>query len=102
MHKILPAIAFCLAFPAAFADTLSTGSDTPARVAREGLVHATLVVPATAAGKRGIERGVAQASLQHGVEERATDDGPPANGMLLAALALMVGIVLRRWGGGHS
>ncbi|TFZ05988.1 hypothetical protein EZ313_04880 [Ramlibacter henchirensis] len=100
MHKILPAIAvtLTLVLQPALADHL------PAATAAEslpagGIMQATLVVPAAAAAQRQTDQAPRATSTQtedenatgkHAGRERTT-------GMLLAALALMAAIVLRRW-----
>lgn len=108
MQKILPALAFAFAAQAALADQLPAGHDERASRHADGLMHAGLVVPAQGAG--GTPHGAAPAALK--VSLPAGGAVPPATGkephddhrsahttgMLLAGLALMAGIVLRRWG----
>jgi hypothetical protein len=105
MHKILPAIALCMALQPAWADDTTPGLQTPAPLPPGGLMHATLVVSAPNAGpQRPSDPSAMKAVL------KAEDEGPkpddtksePTTGVLLAALALMAGIVLRRWGSGQQ
>ena len=105
MHKILPAIALCVALQPAWADDTTPGPQTSAPLPPGGLMHATLVVPAPGAGpQRPSDPPAMKAAMQ------AEDEGPkpdetesePTTGVLLAALALMAGIVLRRWGSGQQ
>ena len=69
-------------------------------------MHATLVVPAAGPVKpRAPEQGARKASLDDEAQgPQQADDGEqhPERGMLLAALVLMAGIVLRRWGGNRA
>ena len=100
MHKIVLATALCLALPAAFADSLAT--DKASAGPRDGLMHATLVVPAPTAAQRTSEQGVVKAALKQDKQSpppAPAEESHPEAAMLLAALALMVGIALRRWSG---
>lgn len=102
MHKILPAIALCFALQPALADDGSARRPAHPPVHAGGLMHATLVVPAAqAAAQRPAGQAALKASLQPEAEAAAEQDRTERDattGVLLAALALMAGIVLRRWG----
>ena len=101
MHKkILLAIGLCFAASVASAGSPAT---EPPPAPREGLMHATLVVPAAAAKQRAPEQAVVKLALQPETQAppAAKEENGAEYGMLLAALALMAGIVLRRWGGGR-
>jgi hypothetical protein len=99
MNKILCALALGFALQTGLAGDLPAGPEAAARSG--GLMHANLVVPAQPAGaQRNAEQSVMQANLQ-AEGDTATQDETKSDhttGMLLAALALMAGIVLRRWG----
>jgi hypothetical protein len=106
MYANTLALAFCLAVAPAFADQAAT----PRKPAADGFLQAALVLPAQAAqAQPGRPAGVLPANLQqpakpvHAAPADA-DAPPPAQdrpvlAMLLAALAVMTGIVLRRWVG---
>lgn len=102
MQKILPALALSFAVQTALAGSVpaSTGAETPLAA---GLMHAQLVLPAQPAGPQGdAEAPALAADLQAAPTEsdarRDQQRRDHTTGMLLAALALMAGIVLRRWG----
>jgi len=99
MHKILTALAFSIALLPAVAD------DRPASSAPDGLqgglMQANLVVSPQGAQRKS-EPAALKGSLRGEAERTAeaaeADHHHTTGGMLLAALALMAGIVLRRWG----
>ena len=98
MPRLLPAILLSAGLQSALAAAPATAAAAPATAARsEALVQAQLLVPTDPAPSMG-RGGTAVAakggtkSEIHGEEDRGV------GGMLLAALALMAGIVLRRWG----
>ena len=102
MQKFLPALALSFAVHTAMAADLPAGPDAAAPLAG-GLMHANLVVPAQPAvgAPHGADPTALTANLQAGNEAAAkkeTGGREHTTGMLIAALALMVGIVLRRWG----
>jgi hypothetical protein len=99
MHKILTALAFGLALSAASADDRPAPPATPAL--QGGLMQANLVV-----APQSPQRKAEAAALTGGNAEAKAAEQPAeaehhhtGSAMLLAALALMAGIVLRRWGG---
>ena len=95
MHKIIYAAVLCVALSPALA------ADAPSATAANanGLIHASLVVPAATSPAAHRDPGTAQAQQAQAAEK---DDArhDTGGGMLFAALALMLGIVLRRWGTG--
>ena len=104
MHGSTLALVLCLALAPAFADEPAPARKLPA----DGLMHAALVVPAQAAqAAQGKPQGpVMQAKAQASPAAQADKEAAPPEGerrpmlaMVLAALAVMTGIVLRRWGG---
>ena len=102
MQKFLPALALSFAVQTAMAADLPAGPDAAAPVAG-GLMHANLVVQAQPAvgAQHGADASPLAAKLRAGDEAAAEKDagaGDHTTGMLIAALALMAGIVLRRWG----
>jgi hypothetical protein len=104
MHKILPAIALCLALHPAFAGDAASTAQASGTVPAGGLMHATLVVPAQSVPtKRAGEAAARTNDLQPGSQrQNGQQERSPTTGMLLAALALMLGIALRRWGGSQQ
>jgi hypothetical protein len=101
MQKILPALALSFAVQTAVAGSVPADTSAGAPLAG-GLMHATLVVPAQPLGApHDAERPALRADLQAAAEADLRDDHQGRDhttAMLLAALALMAGIVLRRWG----
>ena len=101
MQKILAALALSFAVQTAMAGDLPAGN--AAAPLTGGLMHANLVVQAQPAGgaQRAADPALA-ANLQAGDDAVAAKKDSRSRehttGMLIAALALMVGIVLRRWG----
>jgi hypothetical protein len=105
MQKFLPALALSLAVQTAMAANQPASHDAAAPLAG-GLMHASLVVPAQAAAgpQHAADPAALTANLQAGDEAAARKESQGrehTTGMLVAALALMVGIVLRRWGTDH-
>ena len=102
MQKFLPALALSFAVQTAMADSLPAAPTAGAPLAGR-LMHANLVVQAQPAGgaPHGADAPALTANLQAGSEPAAKAERQGrehTTGMLLAGLALMVGIVLRRWG----
>ncbi len=103
MQKFLPALALSFAVQTAMAGDLPAGNEAAAPLAG-GLMRANLVVPAQPAvgAQHGADPTALAANLQGGddaVAKKEQERGREhTTGMLIAALALMVGIVLRRWG----
>jgi hypothetical protein len=99
MQKILAALALSFAAQTAMAANLPAPHEARTPVAG-GLMHASLVVPAQPGGGAQHDDALT-ANRQAGAEPAAKKDlrdSDHTTGMLLAALALMAGIVLRRWG----
>lgn len=101
MQKILPALALSFAVQTAVAGSVPAASGAGAPLAG-GLMHAALVVPAQPVGaQHDAEPPALVADLQVTTEAEPGKDHQGRDhttAMLLAALALMAGIVLRRWG----
>ncbi len=102
MQKFLPALALSFAVHTAMAGDLPAGPAAAAPLAG-GLMHANLVVPAQPAlvGAPHGDPSALAANPQAAAGEAAKKESggrEHTTGMLIAALALMVGIVLRRWG----
>lgn len=102
MQKFLPALALSFAVQTAMAGDLPAGNEAAAPLAG-GLMHANLVVQAQPAvgAQHGADPSALTANLPAGPEAAAKKEAggrEHTTGMLIAALALMVGIVLRRWG----
>lgn len=105
MQKFLPALALSLAVQTAMAANQQASHDAATPLAG-GLMHANLVVPAQPAvgPQHAADPSALTANLQAGDEAAAKKESrgrEHTTGMLIAALALMVGIVLRRWGTDH-
>ncbi|KQT13545.1 hypothetical protein [Ramlibacter sp. Leaf400] len=97
MYKILPALALGFALQTALADNLPAA--TAEAFSATGLMHATLVGPAQPIGaQRKTEQAVLKADADPAQDKKHESGRDHTTGMLLAALALMAGIVLRRWG----
>jgi hypothetical protein len=96
MHKILSAALLCLALAPALAADAPPGRTPPAQ---DGLMHASLVVPAAnaATAARTPQKQAPQTAAADAGAKEDTGNAT-STGMLLAALVLMLGIVLRRWG----
>ena len=108
MRALIPAIALCAALQASAAmPAADPGAPAAATKPAVGMLHAQLVtsstgpvmvaqhVPDAAPSKGGLQAaGTAPAT---GEEHR-----PTSGAMLLAALILMTGIALRRWGAGEQ
>jgi hypothetical protein len=101
MQKILPALALSFAVQTAVAGSVPAAAGAGAQLAG-GLMHATLMGPAQPAGAQHEgESPALAADLQATTEAEPRKDHQGRDhttAMLLAALALMAGIVLRRWG----
>ena len=101
MHKTFCALAFGLALQTGWAGDVPAAARADAALRGAGLMHAGLVVAAQPqAASRGGEQAALKANLEGEAEASTKDETKPnhTTGMLLAALALMAGIVLRRWG----
>lgn len=99
MYKILPAIALCLALQPALADDRPAGRAPAEALPANGLMHATLVVQAQPVGAQRVkaEQAALKGDLPAAADAAKKDDSHDHTAaMLLAALALMAGIVLRR------
>ena len=110
MRALLPAIAFCAVLQATAA-TQPAGQAVPAAATQPaaGLLHAKLVTPATdrvVVAQRTNDAGPGRDSLQPAISGTQPASGqehrPTTAAMLLAALILMTGIALRRWGAGEQ
>ena len=106
MYKLFTAIAVCMAMQPAWAGGPGGGVSTAAHEAPPALVQVRLAAPGPATAQDNSQQApIVVAALQD-------DTAPPApeaeterdtnQGVLLAALALMAGIVLRRWGTGRQ
>lgn len=102
MPRLLPAILLSAGLQSALAAAPSAASAAPATAARpEAIVQAQLLVPSDPAPAMG--RGDAMQAAKGGTKADAhVDDDHGVGGMLLAALALMTGIAVRRWGQGQQ
>ena len=102
MQKFLPALALSFVVQTAMAGDLPAGDNATAPIAG-GLMHANLLVPAqpAAGAQHAADPAALTVNLQAGDDAAAKKESrgrEHTTGMLIAALALMVGIVLRRWG----
>lgn len=112
MSRLLFAIALCMAMQAATAEAEAAAlpqaqaTTAAAAVAAVSVVQASLSLPEQEAkGSQPAKSTPAmKASLKPGdqKEERESGHRPTTGAMLLAALALMTGIALRRWGAGQQ
>lgn len=106
MRALLPAIALCAGLHAAAAAQPADDTAPAITAAGQGELHAQLVTPADglATSQRHNEPVVVVATNLQPAPARAHASGsseerrPTTAAMLLAALALMTGIALRRWG----
>lgn len=106
MRAFIPAIALCAALHAAAAPQPMAHAGGAMAAAAHGELHAQLVTPADglATAQRRSEVGV-KTSLQSrgtGPADEGQEHRPTTAAMLLAALALMTGIAVRRWGAGQQ
>ena len=109
MRALLPAIALCAGLQAAAAPQPAEHTVTAMTTAQQGELHAQLVTPVDGipAAQHRSDQVVVASSLQQaptqGRSSGTTEDHHPTTAaMLLAALALMTGIALRRWGAGQQ
>jgi hypothetical protein len=108
MSRLLFAIALGLGMQAATADASALPQASSATtVSAAGVVQAALTPPEKEAkgGQPGKPLPAMNASLKHDDGKGADDDDgrhPTTGAMLLAALMLMTGIALRRWGAGQQ
>ena len=103
MPRLLPAILLSAGLQSALAAAPATATAAPATAAArsEAIVQAQLLVPNDPAPSMG--RGGAMQAAKGGTKAEAHgDDDHGVGGMLLAALALMTGIAVRRWGQGQQ
>ncbi|HZY20179.1 MAG TPA: hypothetical protein VFE82_17040 [Ramlibacter sp.] len=109
MQRALLVAAMCAALHAAAAAAPTSQAPTPSQA---GVMHAAMVVggspaPATVAvSARSESTGAMKAGLDGAAAAAKSDaqahDRPTTAAMLLAALGLMTGIALRRWGTGQQ
>ena len=110
MYKLFTAIAVCMAFSQpAWAGGPGRGVSATGHEAPPPLVQVRLAAPGPAAPANSQQTPVVVAALQedaaHPAAEAEAEAGTQRDtnrGVLLAALALMAGIVLRRWGTGRQ
>ena len=102
MPQLLPAILLSAGLQSALAAAPATAAAVPATAAArsEAIVQAQLLVPNDPAPSMG--RGGAMQAAKGATKAEASDDDHGVGGMLLAALALMTGIAVRRWGQGQQ
>ncbi|WBY01284.1 hypothetical protein PE066_17740 [Ramlibacter tataouinensis] len=95
----------CMALQPAWAGGPAAGPAQATTPGPQPVLHATLAAPAKAAARGTAGHGpVVVVALQDDEAPPASDTEPErqtTRGMLLAALALMAGIVLRRWDAGE-
>ena len=101
MDRLLPAIVLCMALQPAWADEAAAGKAVTGGMAPQAMVEVKLAKAAP--GHRNPEQAPIVVAALHGDAAPAPDtqaqpERQSTRGMLLAALALMAGIVLRRWG----
>lgn len=103
MHKILSATLLCLALSPALAADAPGGTAVAqaGNAATDGIVRTSLVVPPGPTSP-GAHKAQASSLNTPAAPEPKDEHGAGAGGMLLAAIALMLGIVLRRWGTGQQ
>lgn len=105
MRAFIPAIALCAGLHAAAApQPLGQAASAMASPA-QGVLHAQLVTPADGVPSVQRRTDAVKASLQPRGAAQADDaqeHHPTTAAMLLAALALMTGIAVRRWGAGQQ
>jgi hypothetical protein len=109
MHKMLSAIALVAAMQAAAAAQVPGPVSTPLpRAAQDaagpGLMQTSMVVGGANGARQDAQRAPMQSTLQAEAAPEPSDrqDREPGTAMLLAALLLMLGIALRRWGAGQQ
>lgn len=105
MYRSLPALMLCMALQPAWAGGPAAGSAHARPDGPRPELHASLAAPARAAAtEAGGPAPVVVAALQDDAGATPPEPQPErhtSRDMLLAALALMAGIVLRRWGVGE-
>jgi len=109
MRALLPAIALCAGLQAGAAPQQAAHTVPVRATAGQGELHAQLVAPPDGApvSQRRTNSVVVATSLQPAPSPAQASTGPEEHrpttpAMLLAALALMTGIALRRWGAGQQ
>ena len=108
MRVLLPAIALCAGLQAGAAPQQVPHTTPAITAAGQGELHAQLVTPRDGTPQRREQAVVVATSLQPANASPASTSGsaddhqPTTPAMLLAALALMTGIALRRWGAGQQ
>lgn len=105
MDRLLPAIVLCMALQPAWAgDAAAAGKAATVGAAPQAMVQVKLAPAAAAAtGARSPEQAPIVVAALHddavpAPQAQAQPERQSTQGMLLAAVALMAGIVLRRWG----
>jgi hypothetical protein len=100
MLRLLPAILLCAGLQSAQA----TASLHPGARPPDAIVQAQLLVPTAPTGRSGDTPQAVKAGAKPPAAEATSQndgqDGPV--GMLLAALALITGVAMRRWGMGQQ
>ena len=104
MHRKSLTIALCMMASVAAAQSAG-GSPSAAVPQAPQLIHASLATgpaPGSGRAREAADTPQAHAAATSPAAQQAEEDasGGTALPMLLAALALMTGIALRRWGGG--
>lgn len=109
MRALLPAIALCAVLQVAAAPQTAEHTVTAMTTTGQGELHAQLVTPedGITVSQHRNEQVVVASSLQQAPAQAqgsgpAEEHHPTTAAMLLAALALMTGIALRRWGAGQQ
>ena len=110
MRVLLPAIALCAGLQAGAAPQQDPHTTPGTTMAAQGELHAQLVTSRDGppVSQRREQAVVVATSLQPATAAPAPASGsaddhqPTTPAMLLAALALMTGIALRRWGAGQQ
>jgi hypothetical protein len=99
MLRLLPAILLCAGLQSAQATaTLHPGARPP-----DAIVQAQLLVPTATTGRTGDTPQAVKAGAKTPAEAASQNDGQDGPvGMLLAALALITGVAMRRWGMGQQ
>jgi len=107
MRAIIPAMALCAVLQAtAAAQPAHEAAHAAANKPVQGMLHAKLVTSTdtVVVAQQGPDAVPVKSSLQagSGAEPAGEEHRPTTAAMLLAALVLMTGIALRRWGTGEQ